>query len=246
MGGGNSRRQRVLEPYTSFDVLPTEYFNRRAFQQQCSPLPPCPPGLSQSPPYLALPIPIPVPCPPAPPPPPPQQLNCLPQPSCSPPLPQYLMQNPPPNQQCLPQQKMCPPGCVPVNSSQQNLYLGPPPPRQAYPCPPSPSLCYPGTQSMSTGFNDHCGTFNQSQVFNTRPFGYMGQQGGRFNTIGRHVVSSASGVNSGGFPRYSSRNYAPALSHQEIQSVPKFNQQIITYSKNIDRISRSNMRNILL
>lgn len=36
MGNGNSRRQKVLEPYTSFDVLPTEYFNRRALQQQYS------------------------------------------------------------------------------------------------------------------------------------------------------------------------------------------------------------------
>jgi len=239
MGGGNSKRQRVLEPYTSFDVLPTEYFNRRAFQQQCTPLPPCPPGISQqSSPYLALPIPIPVPCPPA------SSVNCLPQQSSSPPLPQYLMQNPPPNQQCIPQQPICPPGCVPANSSQQNLYLGPPPPRVAYPCPPSPSICYPGTQSMSSGF-DHCGTFNQSQVFNRRPFGYMAQQGGRFNTFGRHGAS-ASGVNSEGFSRFSSRNYAPALSHQEIQSVPKFNNQIVPFSKNIDRLSRSNLRNVLL
>ena len=33
MGAGNSN-QKVLEPYTSFDVLPTEYFNRQALQQQ--------------------------------------------------------------------------------------------------------------------------------------------------------------------------------------------------------------------
>lgn len=44
MGIASSRRTRVYEPYTSFDVLPTEYFNRRSIQQQCS--------IQQSPPII--------------------------------------------------------------------------------------------------------------------------------------------------------------------------------------------------
>ena len=34
MGNRNAKDVRVLEPYTSFEVLPTEYFNRKALQEQ--------------------------------------------------------------------------------------------------------------------------------------------------------------------------------------------------------------------
>ncbi len=34
MGQKNAKPPRILETYTSFDVLPTEYFNRRALQSQ--------------------------------------------------------------------------------------------------------------------------------------------------------------------------------------------------------------------
>lgn len=34
MGQRNAKQPRTLESYTSFDVLPTEYFNRQAMQQQ--------------------------------------------------------------------------------------------------------------------------------------------------------------------------------------------------------------------
>ena len=34
MGSNNSKRPKTFETHTSFDVLPTEYFNRRALQQK--------------------------------------------------------------------------------------------------------------------------------------------------------------------------------------------------------------------
>lgn len=33
MGASSSKRPRVLEPYISYDVLPTEYFSRKSMQQ---------------------------------------------------------------------------------------------------------------------------------------------------------------------------------------------------------------------
>jgi hypothetical protein len=34
MGNRNAKEVKILEPYTSFEVLPTEYFNRKALQEQ--------------------------------------------------------------------------------------------------------------------------------------------------------------------------------------------------------------------
>lgn len=196
MGSGASRRQRVLEPYTSFDVLPTEYFNRRAFQQQCAPqpaqqcLPACPPPPPCVPPAIqtcALPsaqqqqlcLPVSMPCPPP----------CPPSP-------------PPPFQQIQPQQQQ-----LPVYDP--TTTCPPCPPCPPCPLPPQPQqqkparLAYagPGTHSMGpatlVGLSNPqdmlgCGIsarqtenhhnnqqqFNQSQVFHTRPYGYQAQPHG--------------------------------------------------------------------
>jgi hypothetical protein len=118
-------------------------------------------------------------------------------------------------------------------------------------------LCMPGTQSMGPGFGQ-CGPFNQSQVFNTRPFGYMGQPD-RSNTLGRRSGASTSGlINGMGFGSVG-RQYGlmPARSHHEMiqHSVPKFvvKQQMVTNGNEmvmmgpgVERFSRSNLRNNIL
>jgi len=79
--GGSNRKCRVLEPYCSFDILPTEYFNRRQIQlgspcnNPCGPQAPlqqlvlpqvqCPPVQQPCPQPAQLPCPLPaqLPCP---------------------------------------------------------------------------------------------------------------------------------------------------------------------------------------
>jgi len=162
--GGSNRKCRVLEPYCSFDILPTEYFNRRQIQLGSPYNNPC--GSQQA----VLPQ---VQCAPA-------QLPCPVQQSC--PLPVQQSCPLPVQQPCpLPVQQLCPlpvqqPCPLPVNQPCP-LLLGGGLPFQLGAASPF-QIGSPCISSQSFGYN-------QYQNLGVRPLGFQAPP----QSLGRQIVN---------------------------------------------------------